>query len=164
MRYRIAFISLACIFLTFVSIGQSSSQKVKYQAVARDADDKIIPNKEIGVRFTIKESMSGEDIYIESHQTTTTSQGLFYLELGGGDPHFGLFSEIDWSGNDYSLEVALDLEGGSEYQTLGMSPILAVPISMYAQNADRANTANSVLNPPNLTSQIVETQDGNQTQ
>ena len=119
---------------------------VKYQAVARDADDNVYPNREIGVQFSV---LPGP-VYVERHTTTTTSLGHFYLELGGGDPQLGNFTEIDWAATEYSLQIEVDLDGGTNYEVLGESPILAVPVALWAKNTNFAFIADSVIRKPQL--------------
>ena len=122
---------------------------VKYQAVARDADDNVYPNREIGVQFSI---MPGP-VYVEQHTTTTTSLGHFYLELGGGDPQMGNFEGIDWSLTEYSLQIEVDLDGGTDYEVLGESPILSVPVALWAKNTNYssfAEIADSVIKKPEI--------------
>ena len=140
MFSRIFFVLLFASMTQYIS-SQSAPNSFKYQAVARDAGDKVIPDQEIGVRFSIIDLNTQETVYLEIHQTITTSLGHFYLEIGSGMSMEGEFGDIDWMESAYSLEVAIDVEGGENFTVLGNSPILAVPIANSAHSADHANSA-----------------------
>jgi hypothetical protein len=54
----------------------------------------------------------------------------------------GVFVAIDWSADQYFVQVSLDIAGGSNYQLMGVSQLLSVPYALHAQSAD------TVLNNP----------------
>ena len=113
---------------------------VKYQAVARDANDNIYPTRALGVQVKIRSGgADGAEVYIESHGPTTTTLGLFNIEVGAGAPEQGSWEDIDWSATTYYMEVLMDLDGGTNYKSVGVSPILAVPIAMWAKNSEPQN-------------------------
>lgn len=150
MKLLKLFISITCFIITIQSFSQITAHTVKYQAVARDADNNVYPNKDIGVLFKIIDNTNGAEVYEETHSTTTTSLGHFYLELGGGDVVVGDFGSIEWDETNYSLEVSFDLDGGSNYKVIGNSSILAVPIALYARKSDHAAVADSVIHAPTI--------------
>lgn len=109
---------------------------VKYQAVARDADDNVLPSRTLGVQIKVlANAPNGVEIYIENHTPTTSSLGLFNLEIGAGESISGVWQGIDWSTTTYYMEILMDLDGGSDYKSIGFSPILAVPVASYAKNS-----------------------------
>ena len=135
--YRII---LALLFGSFAwqSIAQPACT-VNYQAVARDADDNIYATRNLGVQIRILSgSTGGPAVYVENHAPTTSSLGLFTLEIGGGNVESGNWEAIDWSAGGYFLEVLMDVNGGTNYSPIGTSPILAVPIASYAKTASYA--------------------------
>ena len=64
------FISITCFIITIQSFSQTTAHTVKYQAVARDADNNVYPNKDIGVLFKIIDNTNGAEVYEETHSTT----------------------------------------------------------------------------------------------
>ena len=111
-----------------------------YQAVVRDAADKVIPNRNISVRLSVLDGPGGGALYIETHTTTTNSLGLFTLEAGGGTRVGGThdWMAIPWVVNRHFLKVEADINGGQNYEVLGESPVLAVPIAVHAKIASLA--------------------------
>jgi hypothetical protein len=62
----------------------------------------------------------------------TSDLGLFTLQVGKGIPLIGNMSNLDWSSNAYYLKVAMDPNGGYNYQEMGTSQLLSVPYALYA--------------------------------
>ena len=118
------------VFLVFLLFSSSLFAQVPgsftYQAVVRDAAGQILAGRAVGVRLRILQgSAAGAEVYAKSFSVTTTQQGLITLQLDD-------LPEIDWSAGPYYLEVALDVEGGTDYQVMGTSPLGSVPYAMYA--------------------------------
>lgn len=125
------------LFALGASVNAQAPSKINFQGVARDASGSILANSSIGVRFTIKSgSASGTNVYQEVHSATTNQFGLFSLEIGGGSlaPGSGQFSAIDWSGNSFFVETAIDPLGGSNFTVVGTSQLLSVPYALYAKD------------------------------
>lgn len=108
-----------------------------YQGVVRDVNDAVLPNRAIKVQFTILDGPGGNELYIEQHDATTTSLGLVNLEIGDGDLVGGslIWDAIPWAIRRHYLRIEIDPNGGSNFELLGESPILAVPIAVQAKVA-----------------------------
>ncbi|MFM1874485.1 MAG: hypothetical protein RL266_222, partial [Bacteroidota bacterium] len=111
-------------------------QKFSYQGVARDNEGQVLDDQSIGVLVTIHHSSpTGITVMEESHAVTTNAFGLFNLTIGGGTPVFADMTAISWSGGVYYLEIAIDVTGGTNYQSMGTSQLLSVPYALYAENS-----------------------------
>lgn len=104
------FTSLALLFLSAISFGQSVPLGIFYQAVARDNFGKELANRDIDVRFSIiSENPVGTLVYQELHSDKITSKyGVFSLIIGQGIPTGGIYgelSQINWSQAFHYLKV-----------------------------------------------------------
>lgn len=129
------FTFIATVFLTATLLAQVP-QKLSYQAVIRDADDNLITNSDVGIKFSILVgSENGTSIYTESITTTTNSNGLVSLMFGGGSG----FANIDWGSSAYFLKTEVDPNGGNNYTISGTSQLLSVPYAFHAGTADNVD-------------------------
>ena len=109
---------------------------LNYQAVARNAVGVIIPNQNVGLRFTIHDgSANGAIVYSETNSDTTNQFGLFATEVGGGTPVTGIFSDIFGGGGYKYLQVEMDPAGGTNYADMGVSQLLSVPYAFYSKSS-----------------------------
>ena len=67
-------------------------------------------------------------VYIESHSTTTNLLGLITLSIGSGTPAQGNFNDIDWSADNYYLNVAVD--AGNSFIDMGSVLLKSVPYAI----------------------------------
>ena len=74
-------------------------------------------------------------VYEESHSATTSQIGLVNLSIGEGTVMSGSFSTIDWGNHNYFIEVAVDINGGSNYIVMGSTQLRSVPYALYAENS-----------------------------
>ena len=124
-----------------------------YQAIARDANGKLIQDKNVSLRITIlQDSATGTSLYQESHKVMTNKYGLVNLAVGGGSVVSGTFTTINWGGKKTFIKVDMDASGGSAYTDMGTQQLLAVPYAMTADkvvNSDNSNT--NEIQTPKLT-------------
>ncbi|MDY0202190.1 MAG: hypothetical protein RBR40_14510, partial [Tenuifilaceae bacterium] len=121
--------------LGLVATLAQSQLGMNYQAVVRNTEGKIIADTKVGIRITIlKESTSGESVYIETFTPTTNEFGLITLVIGQGQTKYGKYSSIDWSSAKYFLKIEFDIAGGTAYEEMGVSQLLSVPYANYAFN------------------------------
>ncbi|MCP4295529.1 MAG: collagen-like protein, partial [Proteobacteria bacterium] len=98
-------------------------------------DTDILVAQDISLRFSIiKGDCDGEIVYRETHITTTTDLGLFWVTIGQGLNPIGEFSEINWGTSGHCIKVEMDPNGGSDFITLGTEPFYAVPYALHALN------------------------------
>jgi len=132
--------SLLFVFLTSSLLWAQVPEGFKYQSVARNLSGQTINNAPIGLRISILEgSISGTEVYSETHIPTTNNFGLFTITIGEGTPITSSFPAIDWSLDSKFLKVEADFTGGSSYQLLGTSQFLSVPYSLHSKFAESAN-------------------------
>jgi hypothetical protein len=133
-------------------------QGIPYQAVARNAQGQPLNNQTVKVRFSILDSTAtGNAVYVESHTTTTSTQGLFNLNVGMGNPSTGTFSAINWGVNFKFLRVELDTTAtGNNFVDLGTQQMMSVPYALYSnQSGTTINSSNS--NGPSSDSSLIMT-------
>jgi C1q domain len=132
MKQIAAFLLL---LLTGLGLQAGVPQGLNYQAVARDANGLVLPNKPVNVRFTVHDSvLNGAVVYQETDTATTNAFGLFTTVIGHGVPVSGYFDSINWGVNAKFLQVELDPTGGSTFTDMGTAQMQSVPYAMYAGN------------------------------
>ena len=114
--------------LTFAQVPQSFS----YQAVVRDRNNNVVADQYIQVSISILQD--SWEVYTETHNPKTNSNGLFTIEIGSGNS-FGNFSAIDWSKGKYFIKTE------TEYGTT-TTQLLSVPFAMYAAQAGNVDLSN----------------------
>lgn len=120
-------------------------QGISYQAIALNSSGYPVGNTLIGVRLSILDnSVSGTEIYKETHTTTTNDRGLYNLIIGQGTPVNGQFPLIDWGTNYKFLKVELDVAGGTNYVLAGTTQLWSVPYALYAEKANSVDAANII--------------------
>jgi hypothetical protein len=129
MKYLIQFLLL----FPLISNAQVSD-KISFQAVVYDNQNKLVVNRNVGVSMSIiSGSVDGAVVYQETHMVTTSGTGLFTLQLGGGTPTIGTYSGINWGAASHFLKREFDINGGTNYQIMGIGEILSVPYAIYAK-------------------------------
>ncbi len=129
---------LLTVTLAAVSIAQAP-EKMSFQAVIRDAGDQLVTNQEVGLRVSIlQSSIDGTVVYQEIYNPNpeTNNNGLLTIEIGGGVPLTGTFSDIDWSAGPYFIKTETDPSGGTTYTITGTSQLLSVPYALHSGTAD----------------------------
>ena len=128
---RNCYFLLLLLFSTSLSFAQSP-QKFSYQSVIRNAGNQLLANQTVGIKISILEgSANGTAIYVETHNPTTTANGLTNLEIGGGNVLSGSFSSIDWANGPYFIKTETDLNGGNSYTITNTQQLLSVPYAFY---------------------------------
>jgi len=133
------------------AIFSSYAQNFNYQAAIRDNGGNLINNQAVGVQIKLLQGgASGTTVYTETHAVTSNAYGIINLAVGTGATT-DTFSTINWSTQDYWLETAIDITGGTTYVVIGASQLMSVPYANYALNSgDKAfsTTANVTSNTP----------------
>lgn len=136
---KIKLFILGVFFLT--NLLAQSPLKLSYQAIIRDNDNKLITNKQIGLKITILEgSPEGISVYSELKEPFSNSNGLISIEIGSNND----FSSIDWSGATFYIKSEIDLDisdGTNNYSIIAVSRLLSVPYALYAENVNTEDFA-----------------------
>jgi hypothetical protein len=107
---------------------------ISYQAVARDAQGAPLADTNLQVRFTLlADSLSGAEEYVEIHNLSTNSLGLFTTAFGAGTPVSNTFESINWSAGHKFLNVQVD--SGNGLVDIGTQQLLSTPYSLYSAKA-----------------------------
>ena len=118
----------------------------KYQAIVRDAVGSPIVNKEIHMQIILLQgSRTGEEVYRETHKTSTNQYGLVNLNIGNGLVRDGDFDKIDWSIGNYFIKIDMDTEGGDSFKPMGISELFSVPFAMYSMQTGQVKRSESAL-------------------
>ena len=136
MRSLIVTICLWFMTCGFIQAQDKMPQTISYQAVARDAQGKVVSEKSIGVKVEIlKGSATGNVVFSETHTPTSSKTGTVNLLIGQGTVGSGTFASIDWGTDTYFLQLSMDLSGGSDYKIVSTTQMLPVPYALYAAKA-----------------------------
>lgn len=140
-------IFLLCMWLfaaCFLQAQDKMPQAISYQAVARDAQGRVIAEKTIGIQVEIlKGSTTGTVVFSETHSPTSSQTGTVNLLIGQGTRKTGTFSSVDWGVDTYFLQLSMDLNGGSNYEKVSAIQMLPVPYALYAAKAGVAENGGS---------------------
>lgn len=137
----------ASVFLPQQASAQAPN-KMSYQAVVRDAKNKLLTNQSVGMQISILQgSPSGSTVYTETQIPTSNSNGLVSLEIGSGTVVSGTFNTIDWSSGPYFIKTETDPDGGTNYTITGTSQLLSVPYALHAKTAENVTGGISETDP-----------------
>jgi hypothetical protein len=144
-------LSIVMLIIAAVSLFSQAPQSFKYQAIARNGGGEVISNQDISIKVNLLQgNESGQVVYSETHTIRTNEYGLITLEIGNGSNLRGDFSKINWALSKYYVEIEIDINGGSDYVSMGISPLLSVPYALYAETSGNSSKeANSWSDGPN---------------
>ena len=109
----------------------AQNDKISYQAVVRDTENKLVANKTVEVTVNIyngPETATSDAVYTETQTVTTNLNGLISLLIGPDGNNAG-WNSIQW--NKARIETTVTLDNTS-LGTLKM-PLTAVPYALYAK-------------------------------
>ncbi|MCF6279431.1 MAG: tail fiber domain-containing protein [Flavobacteriaceae bacterium] len=130
------------LLLTYKATAQTG---FNYKALIKDDLGNVLVEQDVTLRFTI--TAIGFDYYRETHATTTNENGIVIVNIGEGVSNLGTFSFIPWFNYGFSLEVEIDITGGTSFVDMGTTLFKTVP---YAKYAERVNISNLNIGVNNL--------------
>jgi hypothetical protein len=145
MKKIITILAVLILSATMFLPKQASAQApeaMSYQAVIRDAGNKLVINQNIGMRISILQgSITGTEVYKEifNPNPITNANGLVTIEIGNGIPMKGTFASINWSASPFFIKTEIDPVGGTNYTITGTSQLLSVPYALYAKTVESIN-------------------------
>jgi NDP-sugar pyrophosphorylase family protein len=130
--------------LTFTAVMAQAPQRISYQSIIRDANKVVVASSPVGIKISLlKGTATGPAVYVETHASTTNSNGLVSLEIGAGTALSGTFAGIDWSNGSYLIQTETDPTGGTNYSIPGIAALNSVPYALNALNAANATKLRS---------------------
>ena len=132
------FVSLLLLTFTFsfLNVQAQVPNQFKYQAVLRNADGIITADESVTVDiFILQGSDTGLSVFGETHNITTTAQGLINLNIGSVNT--AGIATIDWSADIYFVEIIVD---GT---IMGTSQLLSIPYALHAGTVENADDADA---------------------
>ena len=109
--------------------------KFTYQSVVRDTSGQLVTNQSVGMRLSLQRGPHLANLYTETHQLTTNSNGLLTCIIGSGQPTLGMMDTIDWSEGMVYVKTEIDMSGGSNYSLVSTRELLSVPYALYSLNS-----------------------------
>lgn len=101
---------------------------INYQGLLLGADGSGMANRTVTFTVIISEDFAGNNrYYAEQHEITTTVNGVFNLDIGGGDPLEGTMDDIDWLADIPYIKMNYDLMQGNGLQSIGPQSFEVVP-------------------------------------
>ena len=87
---KISFVLLMCT-LSLTTVWAQTPQKISYQAVVRDASNKLVSNQSVGMQISILQgTITGTPVYVETQTPTTNGYGLASFRINFIYPKFNL--------------------------------------------------------------------------
>ena len=128
---------LCCAMTMFA---QNNNNKISYQAVVRDTENKLVANKDVTVTVKIFDGDAQQPAYTQTYENVHTNlNGLISLQIGPAQSNEA-WNGIHW--NNARIETTVTLDGAdAPLGTLAM-PLTAVPYAFYADNAHYADSVN----------------------
>ncbi len=137
------------VLLLFMSVyaNAQTGKSIHLQAIARNENGIILPNKQIALRLSILSDTSENTIeYQEIKSITTNALGLFFVNIGVDEPGkvitIGDFEKIKWQSTDLFLQVEIDPNNSLSFTVAGIEKINYVPLALYA---DKAHVLDSIV-------------------
>ncbi len=149
--------SILVLLLLAVTVWAQSPQKMSYQAVVRNNDNSLVINRSVGLKISILQGTENVNtVYSElfNPNPETNANGLLTLEIGGGIPVSGTFSEIDWSKGPFFIRTEIDPSGGSNYTVTGTTSLLSVPFALHAHSVGNDKVDDADSDPANEIQQL----------
>ena len=124
---------IAMVLMTLGVMAQSNV--ISYQAVVRDAQNRLVTNQPISVTIQVLDNSDAVQ-YTETDDVNSNANGLISLIVGDGNPTD--FANINWDGAKFKTTVTVTNTG---YEVTNTIPVTSVPLSMYASDVDPSGAA-----------------------
>ena len=133
---------LFLLFLLFAAIqfaNAQTPQAINYQAVARDASGKELPDgSKINTRISILDG--NNTVYSEKHDNLNTKLGLYNFLIGKG-LSTNDFSKIDWSSvNTKNIKIETDIDNNGTYDLENTTQLVSIPYALFAKAVQEKQT------------------------
>ena len=128
---------IATVLCCAMTMFAQNNNKISYQAVVRDTENKLVANKNVTVTVKIFDGDAQQPAYTQTYENVHTNlNGLISLQIGPAQSNEA-WNGIHW--NNARIETTVTLDGAdAPLGTLAM-PLTAVPYALYADFADSVN-------------------------
>ncbi len=129
------FLLFILLFAFGLTIKAQSPLQFNYQAIARDNRGLPLSEKDIRIRFSIRnESENGPVEYMEIRKIHTNQFGMFSIGIGSAGAFFttGSLKDVKWQAGRKFLQAEMDHKGGNNYVNLGSTQLVSVPYAFFA--------------------------------
>lgn len=130
---------LVVLFFAANVFAQNGNDRISYQAVVRNSENRLVHNEELTVTVTVTNVPGGPVVYSETHNVTSNANGLISLLVGNGTDHTGNWNDIQWK--TARLSTRIEKAGNHELVAEQDMPLTAVPYALYADSAANVNPA-----------------------
>jgi uncharacterized protein (TIGR02145 family) len=121
-------LSLLALLISTMLFAQAPAL-IPYQAIARNASGEPLASSTLNARFTIHDgTASGTNVWQELQTVSTSSLGLFTVQLGSSVP----LTSVNWANGSKFMQVEIDL--GSGFVDIGTQQLLSVPYVLHARS------------------------------
>ncbi|MEZ4978188.1 MAG: hypothetical protein R2772_02725 [Chitinophagales bacterium] len=129
------FILLITLFISATLFAQVPN-KINYQSIIRDSNGMAVMNQAISIKIAIKPNNPlALAAYSEIHNVITNDYGLVNLIIGTGQVSVGSFNTLNWESGIMYVETSLDLNGGTNFVSMGTQQLITVPYAFVAQKS-----------------------------
>tara|TARA_R110002049_G_scaffold99113_6_gene241678 strand:- start:4113 stop:5420 length:1308 start_codon:yes stop_codon:yes gene_type:complete len=116
---------------------------INYKAIIKDDVGNIVADQPVTVQFIIyKGEALTNNVYQESHPTTTDANGIVILNIGEGNTS-DVFTDVTWGSDEHWLNVKVDI--GSGLDNMGTTQFMAVPYALQAVKADNVTGLEKII-------------------
>ncbi|MFM1971067.1 MAG: hypothetical protein RL731_889, partial [Bacteroidota bacterium] len=141
-------IVLQCIAICLHAQVSKLPDGILFQAIAKDPAGNPAKGRTIYIKNAIiQNSISGAQVYLESHKIVASSEGVFTIVIGKGNKLSGPASigNIDWSSGPYFLNIKAAIAPSvpltnwnvdEHYIDMGTSQFWTVPFALFAARVE----------------------------
>lgn len=135
---------ITSLFLLCVNglFSQDFPEGIPYQAQVHSSDGGFLSDVTVGMEFNIRSgSLTGTIVWQEQHTVTVNGLGHMALIIGQGTPTGGgsldNFSDIDWAGDSYFLEMLIDEDNSGAFVSSMTQQMMAVPFAFHSKTTSQ---------------------------
>ena len=133
--------SFIVILLSAVFAWSQTPTGFSYQAVLRSSNGQLLTNQTGQLRVSLTSSDGVTTHYQETHDVTSSAQGIVNVIVGDGLNKVGLLADIPWGTDQIKLKIEVKVSPATSFTELGSQPFQAVPYSLYAANAKEVESS-----------------------
>lgn len=127
--------TLLLFILICIGVFAQAPNKLNYQGLIRNSVGNPLGNTPVLLRISILD-IANNVLFLEQHNTTTNSLGLYNVAIGTGSLLQGNFAAINWGAGNRYIKVEVSTNAGVTFINLGTNQLLSVPYALYAASGN----------------------------